>query len=39
MKPVHAETVEKAAVEEEVEVEVEVEEVMAVDAGIKGKGS
>jgi hypothetical protein len=34
MKPVHAETVEKA-VEEEVE---EVEEVMAVDVAIKDKG-
>jgi hypothetical protein len=37
MKPVHAETVEKA--EEEVEEEEEEEEeVTAVDAGIRGKG-
>jgi hypothetical protein len=42
MKPVHAETVEKVAVEEEVAVEVAVEEeeeeVTAVDAGIKRRG-
>jgi pyrimidine operon attenuation protein/uracil phosphoribosyltransferase len=39
MKPVHAETVEKAAEAEEAEEEVEVEEeeVMVVDDVIKGK--